>query len=392
MGSINYKFENFDKAFAKLRNGDTDKAVKDIKFELNKFFKDSRCIDVMYTNNIDKPFFGMTTYCIMKNDEIDKVINSDEPIRITEYFIEIDSKLLTDVGLSSRELTAVLLHEVGHLVNDSTPIEDVRKAMDAYMAEFGTNMDIVASRDYNALFKFAVQDSIRKSRSMFTRRDQEVLADEFVFRCGYGHELEKAFRNIVAATPSLSKGIDNKFIALQWTLRIYKDLKINRLGAIKVLNRIADLSGSELEKKEIKNTVRQLKTCNTNGINESATIIEESDKTNPGLVARIRRNGLKSIEEDLFEYQMRIRNVESEDDAIVLMRQLNTRMSVLDDYLCYGEGTEQDRKRWEKVYYKYDLLREELSKKTVYNRKNYGLWLDYNYAPAQLYTPQNPAY
>jgi hypothetical protein len=77
---------------------------------------------------------------------------------------------------------------------------------------------------------------------------------------------------------------------------------------------------------------------------------------------------------------MRIRNVDDEDEAIVLMRQINSRMSVLDDYICYADCNEQERKRWEKVYYKYDKIRDELANKSIYNHKSYGLFLDYNYA------------
>ena len=80
---------------------------------------------------------------------------------------------------------------------------------------------------------------------------------------------------------------------------------------------------------------------------------------------------------------MRIRNVEDTDDAINLMRQINSRMAVLDDYLSScGDIPEKEIQRWEKCLSKYDILREELAKKTVYNRKNYGLWFDMNYANA----------
>ena len=33
----------------------------------------------------------------------------------------------------------------------------------------------------------------------------------------------------------------------------------------------------------------------------------------------MKKNGLRSIEEDLFEYNMRLRNVETQDDAILLI-------------------------------------------------------------------------
>jgi hypothetical protein len=375
---INYNFHNLEQAMIHLRNGESKRACGEIERELNKFFKDSKCTKVIFTKNTDKLFFGMSVYCSISSDMADDIVNSDRPIRIERYYVEIDSKLL-DIGLNSRELVAFLLHEVGHVVNDSTPTEEVRKAIDKYMAEYGAVLDLNKSRDLNYLFRFAIADTIRKSTSIFNRKDEEILADEFVFRCGYGPELESGFRKLRGSALNINSDVDNKFITLMWALRIYTDIGVHRLGAIKVLNRVIQLSGSEIEKKEATDVVKHLKAVNANSLAETACF-HENEK---GLIARIRRGGLKGIEEDLYEYNMRIRNVETEDEAIVLMRQLNTRMSVLDDYLYNSEGLDpSERKRWEKVLDKYDILRNELAKKTVYNSKQYGIWLDYNYANA----------
>ena len=53
-------------------------------------------------------------------------------------------------------------------------------------------------------------------------------------------------------------------------------------------------------------------------------------------------------------------------------------ISILDDYLTYEEMSESERSRWQAVYDEYQKIRGELTKKTVYNRKMYGLFVDYN--------------
>ena len=50
----------------------------------------------------------------------------------------------------------------------------------------------------------------------------------------------------------------------------------------------------------------------------------------------------------------------------------------LREYLEEEDMDDKDRKRWESCYNKYTELRDALSKKTVYNRKMYGLFVDYN--------------
>ena len=82
--------------------------------------------------------------------------------------------------------------------------------------------------------------------------------------------------------------------------------------------------------------------------------------------------------DDIYEYRMRIKNVETEADAIYIIRQINNRMGIISDYLDTEELSDTDKERFFKLYDKYDQLREELSKKAVYNKKMYGLFVDYN--------------
>ena len=78
------------------------------------------------------------------------------------------------------------------------------------------------------------------------------------------------------------------------------------------------------------------------------------------------------------EYAMRVKNIDDEASAIQLMRQINSRMGIISDYLSEEDLSEHERKRWDKLYEKYDKIREEMIKKPIYSRKMYGLFVDYN--------------
>lgn len=372
----NYDFSNLESAMSQLKTDKSSKVLNSIKNELNKFFKDSECIEVIYTKNTDKMFFGMCTMAVITPYTTTNILTDDNPIRIEKYYLEIDSKLF-ELSLSKEELTAIVLHEVGHLVNDSSPIAEVRKAIDQYLAK---NKDILALKDsvhYKEILAYAIKDTLRKFTSIFNRSD-EVMADEFVFMCGYGEPLESAFNKILASTSTINKGVSNKLIVLDWTLRLYKNMKLSRLRAISTLNKTKRFTASVLEKREMEVVIQSLNKIDDIALQEAEMILETVSKKN-SLFGRIRLNGLRSIEEDVFEYSMRIRNVEEEDDAILIMRQINIRMSILDDYIRNAEEDDDDISRWQKTLDKYDKLRDELSKKTVYFKKNYGLWMDYNY-------------
>ena len=85
-----------------------------------------------------------------------------------------------------------------------------------------------------------------------------MIADVFVTSCGYGPYLETGFRKILRSSTYMNKDVDDRFIVLSWTLRLYKDLKLKRLPAIKTLNKAKMLTGSELEKREIAYAVSRL--------------------------------------------------------------------------------------------------------------------------------------
>ena len=138
-----------------------------------------------------------------------------------------------------------------------------------------------------------------------------------------------------------------------------------------------DIEPSSLVRNMYLNSLKQITRISENDYKYYSVAVNESGKKK-GLLYQMKRNGLKSIEEDLFEYNMRLRNVETQDDAILLMRQINSRMSILEDYLREEDMDEKDRERWEDCYKKYLQLRTDLSKKTVYNKKMYGLFVDYN--------------
>ena len=115
---------------------------------------------------------------------------------------------------------------------------------------------------------------------------------------------------------------------------------------------------------------------------DNATLISESNNTKISKseirMKKRRFSTLRDIEEDFYEYNMRIRNVEEENDALYLMRQINIRISLIEDYLNAGEDmSTSELKRWNDLLDKYRRLREELSNTMVYKAKNYGIFVNY---------------
>ena len=93
----------------------------------------------------------------------------------------------------------------------------------------------------------------------------------------------------------------------------------------------------------------------------------------------MKQNGLRSIEDGLYEFAMRMKNCDTEEDAMYILRGINTRLNVLEDYIYNTpELTDRERKKWQAVANQYRELRVQLTKKKIWKKNSYGLFFDYN--------------
>ena len=365
---LSYDFSEFEKILFNIKANPTPNLLVRLKNELNDFFRDSKCKEVIYTNNSDKLFFGMAVIPMINGNDIYDIIQDDRPYRVNEYYLELDSKLFGEMlNLNSKELTAVLLHEVGHMVNDSSPMEKVRTELDTYLASNKESIVMSKSIHYKEILTYGIKDALRKLTSVFECNDDEIIADEFVYRCGYGEHLESAFRKICRNGYNINKDVDNKIIVLSWTLRLYKDIRIRRIAAIKTLNKGKSLTPSKLEKKEMDNVIRRLERIDDDALLESA-IAEIQDKYYTA-IRQLKYKGIRGLEDDLYEYNLRIKNLETEADALLILRQVNSKISIIDDYIATENLDDHEKKRWSNLINKYEMVREELSKKALYQNK-----------------------
>lgn len=375
MRYIDYDFSDFERIMFNLKINPSPSLLVQLKNELNSFFRDSKCKEVIYTNNTDKMFFGMAVMPIMKADDVYDILQSHEPYRITEYYLELDSKLFKPtLNMSARELVAIILHEVGHMVKDNAPMDEVRKNIDLYLMQNKDTITMTDSIHYKEILLFGIKDALRKVTSIFETDESEFIADEFVVGCGYGAELESALNKIVNNSYNINKDVDNKIIVLSWTLRLYKDVKLRRISAIRSMRRGKELTPSKLEKKEMDNVIRRLERIDDDALIES--VYDDISAKYTAAVKQMKYKGIRGFEDDLYEYSLRSQNLETEADALLLLNQINTRMSIIDDYITSEDLSEAERKRWFNLYDKYVKLRDDMAKKSIYQNRT-RLYINY---------------
>lgn len=365
---------------AKYSNIPTDNIIR----ALDQYFSGHKCTQVKLTDNDDNEFFGI----VISTDRTYEYLFRYDPdviYDVSDYSVEIDSKLLDNLYPS--EVVALLLREINTMLSPKTfsRAHDCFDAICAYKGIVVHDSDIARS---SALFEYAVKDLVRNEFSIFCKNlETEIIApDDILVSIGLDRQYATAIEKIINIDNPLQSQINSSSLLMNWYLSLYNDIDANNRYVIGLLRKCMKLTGSVYIKRLIFNAISQLEEIDQSSMNKYRSMLEAAtDKKKNSLFSKIKYNGLKSLEDDLYEYTIRIKNLDTEEDAIRLMRLISSRMEILDDYLHNEENlSDHDRERWEKLFDKYEKLREELSKKTIYKNKQYGLFVDYN-ALNQMY-------
>lgn len=355
---------------------------------LNRIFPENKCVDVLYTNNYDKLYFGIRVNPVITPADMINIIGNDEKFKLGNYKLEFDSKLF-NMNLSPQELTAYTLYEVSSMVNSYQIIDDLRVAIDLNMTANDDTVYLKESAHYAQLVIFAIKDALTKLSSLIYKDGpEEYIGNPIISAMDLSEFLVKAHDSIITSEngPKDSLRASNTSI-IQWMFIMYRDMRTNSSTVMDALKDFKTTTGSRLDIEEANKTIDAI-----NRIDATITPTVEalelpkffeamnmSTVNEFSLFGGLKRNGLRSIEDYLYEAALRIKNVETEEDAVFIMRALSTRMNILIDYIYNTPGlSDREKAHWEDVYDRYARLREELVKKRIWNKKQYGLFFDYN--------------
>lgn len=371
MRALDYDFGYLGKSISYLVNDD-NKSGYNVMKELNNFFKDDMsCIGVKFTENTDNEFFGI----YIKSTDVDpkSIMGIEGELKNpNKYLIEIDSKL--SYILSPMELVSIIIYEIKNIVS-KTALEKFRDAFTFYigMNDYMANIENIVH--YDKLFNMVYDESVATLYSIFRRPTDEVcVGDDFMSGCGLYEYFNSAVDKIKSLKDSVfSTELSDKLLTMQWYVSIINSINTDTRYISTILREGFESTGSRLLRTNILNAIKELEPM-TDHVERYFNTLTESRS----LVNSIKQNGIRSIEQDVYEYTMRIKNIEDENDALLLMRQINNRISILEDYVATEELEDRERDKIYKLMDKYYTLRESLTKKTVYKQKMYGLFADYN--------------
>ena len=359
--------------------------LADLRTIINSIFDENKCLDVLYTLNTDKQFFGIRINPAMSASDATVILSTDEKVRLVNYQIEFDSKLF-DIGLTGEELVAITIYEIASMMDNTEIFDNLRALIDCNVV---TNDDVISIRDsvnYAQLIIFAIKDTMYKLSSMiFKDEPEDLLTNPATAATETGESLLSAREKIISSISGLGDTFRTpKPVILEWMFLMYRDMKINSGIISDTLNDAKAFTASRLEIAEIDKTLDAINRID-GSIIESKNIdlnhfFEKkhlSSLNEISLFRSLKKNGLRGIENELYEYTMRVKNCTDADDAYLVMRGINNRLGVLEDYIYSEQLTDSDRRHWEEVAQAYRDLRVVLSKKKL-EGKQYGLFFDYN--------------
>ena len=282
----------------------------DLKNAINSIFEDNKCINVIYTLNTDKPFFGIKINPNMSPADATIILSSDERVKLNKYQIEFDSKLF-EVGLSDTELAALTIYEISSMMDNFELFDNIRALIDTNIV---TNDDVVNIRDsvnYAQLIIFALKDTMYKLSSFIFKDDKdELISNSMIQTCGLVDDIISA-RNKVVNSLSGTGGESfrsPKPIILEWMFVMYKNMRINSCIIADTLKDAKVFTASKLEIKEIDKTLESIDHIDNSIIFESYTPLNkffdarhQSVVNELSIFKNLKKNGLRGIENELYE-------------------------------------------------------------------------------------------
>ena len=228
------------------------KNLDSLAISLNKFFTGTICLGVTYTYNPDKLFFGLNVMPVVDADDIIRTIQTDYKLVVDRYNLEIDSRLFEDdVNLSGEMIAALVVHDVGALISDSSPAEEVKRAVDKYLQDNHEVLKLSDSIHYKEILSYGFRDAMRKCTTIFEKAQFEEN-DITIFQLlppVYSKNFKDAFDRVEKQLLIYNAVADNRFLVLSWVMRLYKDVLHNRIAALRTISKCMDMTPSQLEKK-----------------------------------------------------------------------------------------------------------------------------------------------
>lgn len=376
-----------DTIFANLMNNPSDKnMINELSVFLSKVF--SKNISVEYIDCKKCDFFVMSV--VPADNAIDKIImglSKGEQVSViktiwsncNDWTVEIDSRLFNKsyIDITPRELSALLLHEIGHVINSDSVINKINNTIRFEIAKGPASTRAFTT---NPAFSKLLSIPIINACVFNKERDElknEIRADNFASKMGYTYDLLSALNKVTNI-----KKYDKNSISgpLDMTSKMYTDMikrrgNLSRRTFLRVRDRIPNGTRLRYRLESVGNGFYKLD--NEKEFNDRFRnyLYETADKVMDDYYTEFFgiKKKVKPITRDQLDYiYTQTEDIETNNDKMMILSYINSKIDLCDYYISILSDPKQAKKY--KIPYTVQALeniKKELyaAKTKVYNKK-----------------------
>ena len=360
----------------------------------------------------DKKFFGMCVYpsaeeiqkltevliadpSKKKFSEVEKIHR--EFMSKSEKVIEIDSILLYDhnINATAGEITAILLHEIGHVVGSNSMVNRMARAKEYMMMKFDnrTRKLIPVISFIPKLFNIVTLQIFSHQFNLQLMKEKE--ADELAFKEGYGDELYNILGKLIAngkgdQVKKTNKELDKDVeVTIDWLIVNIKELEYRKDRLKKSLRILKMTSPSKFLGNFITGIKDKIFRKDDEKMIEKAVVINEAF-----ILSNLRNKKMKApagavdssgrvrrlVARDLDIYRAELERVNTIDDKIFLLERLYDLMDVAEYAKYMLEENPKRVMQSEETIDAYILAVQEIIAMTnarKISKTKYGLFIKY---------------
>jgi hypothetical protein len=366
-------------------------------------------IHVSLVNNNTNKFFGMVIYpskSLMDN-MIDVILNGKQDSsnlnatlelwkKNKEWYLEIDSLLLYDTTLNANpsEITAVLLHEIGHIINSNSVPQRLNRIIRYQVLKLNYSIrELCKKSATNKLFELAVIEACSNKNFRYINKDSERAADNFVVNAGYGDTLDNFITKLIYANGNSLVNRDDSDvdkdieIVVKWAVENIGELEVRKTK----LKQSIDVQIMKTPSMFVKSILKSIKDLfiNTEGTAYKQMLQEQIlFKTHKRIVAESMANFFNSTGKikklsqlDLDVLSVQIDKIENTDDKIYLLDLIYEKLELVNmaiDMIDKGSSNKvsQSRQSLAAMQVQLQKMRDQVLGIKIKD-KQYGLFIKY---------------
>lgn len=353
-----------------LENPKNYKAYEDIARSLEKIFGKKFSVTVNFRKSDEKLYMMTVTPSdnVMSSIVIG-ILNgvSDSEIankwnNETNWNISIDSRILDGsvISFTNRELTAMILHECGHIIDSNMIPYRICKTMRFQSSKLGIGLRKVSSNGiFVKMLQFPIIKSCSLKKASASSLQKEMRADLYATKSGYGNELQSVFSKIIKyndGTYNLGSNIGDEQL---------KEMEQDMLFSIETIEGIKKRDTNLVRKNftkmildmpshlalDLSDNVKKIVfngDIEKSSLNESLLESVDSLYENSYIMEAfsILKKKMKRIDPSIMDYvTIRKDSIKTNDEKLMLVQYIYSKLDLIDYYLSI-----MDNPKYEKRY------------------------------------------